>query len=377
MKFVLFYHSFTSCWNHGNAHFLRGISRELLRRGHAVVVYEPIDGWSLTNALAEAPGSAALPVAEILVPGIILRRYRGSELDFDEALAGADVVVAHEWTSPEIISNLGRRRRAGGQFRLLFHDTHHRAVTSADDLARLDIEAFDAVLAFGEVLREVYVRRGWGHQAFTWHEAADLALFRPMSGTREDDLIWIGNWGDGERSKEIQEYLLDPVAKCSLKARIFGVRYPQDVRDLLNQCEIAYGGWLPNHLAPATYGRARLTVHIPRRPYVEALPGIPTIRVFEALACGIPLVCAPWRDVEKLFPAGSYLSVANGSEMSSALRLLLHEPAAAAELSERGLAAIHARHSCAHRADELLAILQRLDTRRGDTSSVSRQALAS
>ena len=100
--------------------------------------------------------------------------------------------------------------------------------------------------------REVYVRRGWGHQAFTWHEAADVALFRPMSGTREDDLIWIGNWGDGERSEEIQEYLLDPVAKCSLKARIFGVRYPQDVRDLLNQCGIAYGGWLPNHLAPAT-----------------------------------------------------------------------------------------------------------------------------
>ena len=233
------------------------------------------------------------------------------------------------------------------------------------------------VLAFGEVLRELYVRRGWGHQAFTWHEAADLALFRPMSGTREDDLIWIGNWGDGERSEELREYLLDPVAQCSLKARILGVRYPQDVRDLLNRRGITYGGWLPNHLAPAAYGRARLTVHIPRRPYVEALPGIPTIRVFEALACGIPLVCAPWRDVEKLFPAGSYLSVSNGSEMSSALRLLLHEPAAAAELSERGLAAIHARHSCAHRADELLAILQRLGRRRGDTSSVSRQALAS
>ena len=47
-----------------------------------------------------------------------------------------------------------------------------------------------------------------------------------------------------------------------------------------------------------------MTVHVPRRPYVEALPGIPTIRVFEALACGIPLVSAPWADSEGLFPPG-------------------------------------------------------------------------
>ena len=74
--------------------------------------------------------------------------------------------------------------------------------------------------------------------------------------------------------------------------------------------------------------------------------------------------------MSKLFPLWKLSVRSNGSEMSSALRLLLHEPAAAAELSERGLAAIHARHSCAHRADELLAILQRLDARGGDTFSV-------
>jgi spore maturation protein CgeB len=49
MKFVLFYHSILSDWNHGNAHFLRGIASELVERGHQVVVYEPADGWSLSN----------------------------------------------------------------------------------------------------------------------------------------------------------------------------------------------------------------------------------------------------------------------------------------------------------------------------------------
>ncbi|MGH8174867.1 MAG: glycosyltransferase, partial [Steroidobacter sp.] len=46
MKFVLFYHSLVSDWNHGNAHFLRGVVSELLARGHAVDVYEPENGWS-------------------------------------------------------------------------------------------------------------------------------------------------------------------------------------------------------------------------------------------------------------------------------------------------------------------------------------------
>ena len=59
MKFVLFYHSLISDWNHGNAHFLRGIVSELLHRGHAVDVYEPASGWSLTNLLEEG-GEAAV-----------------------------------------------------------------------------------------------------------------------------------------------------------------------------------------------------------------------------------------------------------------------------------------------------------------------------
>ena len=58
---------------------------------------------------------------------------------------------------------------------------------------------------------------------------------------------------------------------------------------------------------PEVFARFRVTVHVPRRPYVEALPGIPTIRVFEALACGIPLVCAPWDDAEGLFTPGRRL----------------------------------------------------------------------
>ncbi|MDB5941756.1 MAG: hypothetical protein JWQ13_1322, partial [Ramlibacter sp.] len=86
-----------------------------------------------------------------------------------------------------------------------------------------------------------------------------------------------------------------------------------------------------------------------------------TIRVFEALACGIPLVCAPWEDVEGLFePGADYLLAADGGQMREQLRRVLGEPELAASLAEHGRKTILARHSCAHRAQELLGIYAEL-----------------
>jgi len=100
-----------------------------------------------------------------------------------------------------------------------------------------------------------------------------------------------------------------------------------------------------------------VTVHVPRRPYVDALPGIPTIRPFEALACGIPLVSAPWDDTEGLFTPGTdFLVAASGREMEKQLDAVLHEPELAASLRAAGLATIAARHTCAHRVDELMEV---------------------
>src|SRR4051794_30715675 len=134
MKCVLFYHAFTSCWNNGNAHFLRGYARELHALGHNVVIYEPVDGWSRMNAIREG-GLQAMGEIPALFPGIDLRRY-DAFLDLDEALGEADLVIVHEWNSPDLIADIAHRRAQGGSFTLLFHDTHHRAVTAPEELAR-------------------------------------------------------------------------------------------------------------------------------------------------------------------------------------------------------------------------------------------------
>ena len=107
--------------------------------------------------------------------------------------------------------------------------------------------------------------------------------------------------------------------------------------------------------------RHLLTVHVPRRPYASMLPGIPTIRVFEALACGIPLVSAPWSDSEQLFtPGEDFLTAADGDAMRRQVRRLAADAGLRASLSERGLRTILARHTCDHRAAELLGVAQGL-----------------
>jgi spore maturation protein CgeB len=84
---------------------------------------------------------------------------------------------------------------------------------------------------------------------------------------------------------------------------------------------------------------------------------VPTIRVFEALACGIPLVCAPWTDAESLFtPGKDFLMARTGEDMMRHLRAVLGDAAFAHELAEHGRRTILARHTCAHRVDELLSI---------------------
>jgi spore maturation protein CgeB len=363
MRVALFVHSLLSDWNHGNAHFLRGVATELVSRGHDVRIFEPRDAWSLQNLLADDPqrGEKALEGFHRAYPALTSERYDLAALDLDEALDGAGLVIVHEWNDHGLVRRIGEHRRTS-DYRLLFHDTHHRSVTAPDSMAAYDLSGYDGALAFGGVIRDLYLDRGWAERAWTWHEAADTRVFHPIPGEpNAGDLVWIGNWGDEERTAELHEFLIGPVRDLNLKARVHGVRYPEEGRRALGGAGIDYAGWLPNHEVPRAFARFRATVHVPRRPYVEALPGIPTIRPFEALACGIPLVSAPWDDAEGLFrPGRDFLVARDGGEMKRHLRDLLADRELAAEIARSGRETVLDRHTCAHRVDELLAISREL-----------------
>src|SRR5215218_5611446 len=98
MRLALFYHSVISDWNHGNAHFLRGLMRALHVRGHEPICYEQADNWSLSNLLLGSPDGVA--GFEAAFPDLRYRSYEqdeGLEDRLREFLGAADVAIVHEW----------------------------------------------------------------------------------------------------------------------------------------------------------------------------------------------------------------------------------------------------------------------------------------
>jgi spore maturation protein CgeB len=365
ISFRIFAHSWLSDWNHGNAHFLRGLARELVRMGIEVRCYEEMGSWSLTNLMREgAIASDAIEQFRREFPELDVRFYeRGANLSqtLADELRGADVVIVHEWTDPAIAEAiLSLKQRYG--FRALFHDTHHRAYTNAGEILRFPLHLFDGVLAFGEPIRRIYVEGFGVPQAWTFHEAADISHFHPLNNDREFDVLWIGNWGDEERTQELQEFFINPVAELpGCKALAYGVRYPAEGQRSLAEAGIEYRGYLPSLSTPATYSRSALSLHVPRRQYTNGLSGIPTIRVFEALACGATLVCAPWDDVEQLFrPGEDYVVVNSGAEMKNTIHELLRDESTRRQIGANGRQTILERHTCAHRAEQLVRICEAL-----------------
>ena len=364
LRLIYFAHSLRSDWNNGNAHFLRGLLRSMQALGHDVIVFEQEANWSIKNLQSELLGNRSLAECARIYAELNIQTYGANDSEdiWHERLSGAEIVILHEWNTPILAQHLLALRDDLG-FQLLFHDTHHRASSSPDQMQQFGLDRFDGILAFGESLRTIYRERFNIMQVWTLHEAADVTVFHPIPRQpREFDVIWIGNWGEGERSDEIHEFLLEPAKTLHSAAKfaIYGVRYPVDGLLALQEAHVRYQGYLPNLDAPSVYATAGITIHIPRQQYISAILGIPTIRVFEALACGIPLISAPWQDTEELFRRDDLCFVENGIAMREMMQHLLANPLAAADQARRGLETLLARHTCDHRARELTAICEEL-----------------
>jgi spore maturation protein CgeB len=367
LNIALFSHSLVSDWNHGNAHFLRGLSRELVRMGHQVRCYEELGGWSLSNMLKHEGERAitAIDGFRSAYPELDVRFYKSAHPEFQhfllQELKDTHVAILHEWNDPRVVNSILALKHKIG-FLALFHDSHHRAYTRAGEILRFHLHLVDGVLAFGEAIRRIYADGFGVARAWTFHEAADVSHFGPRDRPREIDLVWIGNWGDEERTHELEEFLIAPAA-TQPKRRIVahGVRYPEPALEKLRAAGVDYRGYLPNLAAADVYASSAVALHVPRQQYLNGLSGIPTIRVFEALACGVPLLCAPWSDDENLFRQGQdYLVVKNGKQMKYELENLLRDSAARRQIAESGRKTVHERHTCAHRAQQLIEICEEM-----------------
>jgi spore maturation protein CgeB len=326
LRFVIFGSAAMASPEDGNSRFLRGISTELLARGHQVT----------------------------------LHRSSHARFDLERTLDRVDVVLVHDGTAPDLVKAIRLHHASSGAYTLLFYDTHQRAATAPPELRRFNLAGFDGVLAAGEVIKQTYLERGWTGRAWTWHEAVDTYAFTPHPGAvRNGDIAWVGNRHNLGASQELGTLVLEPARRLGLSGVIHGERYPWRARLAIQRSGLRYGGPLAEHLVPVVWARHRFTVELPR--LAHALPGIPPVRVFEALARGIPLICSPWDDAEALLtPRRDYLIARDQREMEAAMRSLNRDRAHAAELADQGRKTVLERHTCAHRVEELLAIVRSL-----------------
>src|SRR5947209_3704618 len=259
----IFAHSFVSDWNHGNAHFLRGLARSLMKMGHHVRGYEELGAWSLSNLVKQEQERSIEAIDDFR------RRFKDLPIHFyrnDDVLAafltkqlrGADMVIVHEWNEPRVVNTILSLKAKLG-FRALFHDTHHRAYTDSGKILYFDLHLFDGVLAFGEAIRKIYADGFGVPRVWTFHEAADVSCFYPLDCAKTTDILWIGNWGDDERTRELNEFLIQPAGVATANGRkvvAHGVRYPEHAVKALESAGIEYRGYLPNLQAPAAYAQS-------------------------------------------------------------------------------------------------------------------------
>lgn len=298
--------------------------------------------------------------------------------DLTAALAGVDLVVVHTGHEPDFVSRVGRHHARAHDYGLLLHDAGHRSISDPASLAALDLRHYDGVLAGGPTVARLYVERGWTRDAWAWPASADVRIFYPRrqldrpgrivdpEPPRGGDVVWIGHVGaDAARQAAFDEFFITPVTRLRVRAAAYGSGYAQSTLDALAGANIEYRGWIPRQLRPEVFAQFRATVYVPPGPYVGALQGIPTAPLFEAMACGIPLVSSRWHDVSGVFGGHTHFLVADtGAEMTAHLGVLLAQPSLGAELARRALQDVKAHHTCAHRVDALLSIASEIRRRR-------------
>ena len=373
VRIVIFCHSLVSDWNHGNAHFLRGVvARAARARARGARSTSRATAGAGTNLVAEHGARAARRSSARAFPELAssrLRPRRGSTST--RALDGADLVLVHEWNDPRARAprSAGAARHGGRSACSSTTRTTARSTAPGGDGRATTCAHYDGVLAFGDVIRgstsSAAGRRAPGPGTRPPTRASSA---RCRAAPRAGDLVWIGNWGDDERTRRAAR--VPARARCArsgLHGAVHGVRYPRDARARARarRGHRATRGWLPNHRVPRGRSRAtRVTVHVPRRPYVAGAarhPDDPPVRgaglrhpARLARPGTTPRACSR--------PATTTSSRATAREMTRArCATSCATPSSPRRLARHGLRDDPRRATPArHRVDELLAIAREL-----------------
>jgi len=359
VRVVLLGLSITSSWGNGHATNFRGLVRALAERGHDVAFLERDVPWYAANRDLPVPPFGR---TELYHSTDDLRAR------FSADVAGADLVLVGSYVPDGIEVGEWVVGTATGVRAFYDIDTPVTlAALRAGDCPYISpglVRRYDLYLSFtgGPVLDQLERELG-APRARAFFCLVDHDAYTPVAGPTAWDLGYLGTYSD-DRQPVLDRLLCQPARRRPNAGFVVaGPQYPADVRWPGNVERIEH---LPPAGHPAFYGAQRFTLNVTRADMVAA-GWSPSVRLFEAAACGVPVISDWWEGLDHFFRPDEEILVA--ADADDVLRHL-------ADVDDRRRTAIGAaarrrvlaQHTAAHRAAELEAHVAAVPLRRSEVA---------
>jgi spore maturation protein CgeB len=350
MKIVVLGLSITSSWGNGHATTYRGLVRELARQGHNVWFLERNKPWYAQHRdLNHVPGCEIY-----LYESIFELRER-----FGDTIEDADAVIVGSYV-PEGIA-VGEWVTCIASGVTAFYDIDTPVTVEAlrgNVCAYLTEElvgAYDLYLSFtgGPMLESLERIYGARHTA-PLYCSVDPELYFPEDVERRWELGYLGTYA-ADRQSALEELLLELAKEIEDRFVVAGPQYPKTIAWPQNVDRI-------QHLAPAAhrlfYSQQRFTLNLTRAAMITAGYS-PSVRLFEAAACGVPIISDRWLGIETFFVPGEEILLADrAAEVTAMLRQYSEDESL--EIGRRARKRVLLAHTAAHRAHEFEELIQRV-----------------
>lgn len=344
MRIVVLGLSLSSSWGNGHATTWRALLRGVAARGHAVLFLERDVPWYRAHRDLPDPGWCRLEF--YADPEELGRRWR-------REIAAADAVVLGSFVPDGVEIARFVQATAGGATAFYDIDTPVTLARLArgeeDYVSAALIPGFDLYLSFtgGPTLQRL--ERAFGaRRARVLHCSADPASYRPQPCTRPRwDLSYLGTYSE-DRQPVLERLLIEPARQAPhLRFAVAGAQYPDGLDWPANVERIAH---VPPDAHPDFYAASRWTLNVTRAD-MAAAGHSPSVRLFEAAACGTPVISDSWPGLSDLFEPGREIRIAAGSGEVLAV-LEDPDPGRREAVAEAARRRVLAAHTAAHRAAE-------------------------
>jgi spore maturation protein CgeB len=340
--------SITSSWGNGHATTYRALVKALSARGHQVIFLERNLPWYADNRDLPHPGYCTAAIYESIDA---LHREWVSQV------AAADAVVVGSYV-PE-----GRTvidwvlEHAGGVCAFYDIDTPvtitHLEEDGCEFLRRDQVRLFDLYLSFtgGDILRRLE-QEYQARCARALYCSVDPAQYRPLNVARRWNLGYLGTYSP-DRQPALELRLMEPARRwASGRFVVAGPQFPEAVEWPGNVDRIVHLA-PPSH--PSFYRAQQFTLNVTRAPMVAAGHS-PSVRLFEAAACGTPIITDEWAGLDSFFDPGREILVTHSADETLSYLRELPEAERTA-LAARARARVLGAHTADHRAAELESYL--------------------